>query len=135
MVRRNHPALDDPRPERLSQLEWVLPSTESNALSDGLRQLFVQAGVVAPQKFTHCDALAAMALVSQSDAISIMPLPLLKHEQSLGLMALSGHGLQPPEVDLVQLSRHDVPLTPSAEHFAHCLRQAIGLGLSSMAPY
>jgi len=54
-----------------------------------------------------------------------MPAPLLGQPESQGLVALSLRQLQPPGVDLVLLSRHEVPLTPAAAYFARCLTDAI----------
>lgn len=126
VVRSGHPVLDRPTAARLTQLEWVLPGPMSAALDDGLQSMFARAGVQPPEQVTRCDALAAIALVSQSDAISVMPQPLLDHEQGRGLVEVRLRNLQPPGVELVQLSPPGVPLTPAAAYFARCLQDAIG---------
>lgn len=125
VVRAGHPVLLRPTAARLSQLEWVLPGPLSDELDDGLEAMFKRAGVARPAMVTRCDAMAAMALVSQSDTVSVMPTPLLAHTQARGLVEVSLRTLRPPEVDLVQLSTPGVPLTPAAAYFARCLQDVI----------
>lgn len=125
VVRAGHPVLLQPSAARLAQLEWVLPGPMGARLDDGLQAMFEQAGVAPPAQVTRCDALAAMALVSQSDAVSVMPLPLLAQPGAKGLVKVSLRGMRPPQVTLVQLSPLGVPLTPAAAYFARCLHDAI----------
>ena len=125
VVRAGHPVLLQPSAARLAQLEWVLPGPMGARLDDGLQAMFEQAGVAPPAQVTRCDALAAMALVSQSDAVSVMPLPLLAQPGAKGLVEVSLRGMRPPQVTLVQLSPLGVPLTPAAAYFARCLHDAI----------
>jgi DNA-binding transcriptional LysR family regulator len=87
--------------------------------------MFKQAGVNAPSLMTHCDAMAAMALVRQSDAVSVMPAPLLAQPECRGLVEISLKKLSPPPIELVLLATPDVPLTPAAAYFARCLTDAI----------
>lgn len=128
VVRAGHPVLQRPTAARLAQLEWVLPGPLSSQLDDGLQAMFVRAGVAPPTQVTRCDAMAAMALVSQSDTVSVMPEPLLAHQQARGLVELRLRSLQPPGVELVQLSPPGVPLTPAGAWLARCLHDAIGAG-------
>jgi len=125
VVRRGHPVLERPTAARLAQLEWVLPGPLSHAMDDSLQAMFTRTGVAPPAQLTRCDALAAIALVSQSDAVCLMPLPLLAKEQGRGLVEVRARGLQAPGVELVQLSPPGVPLTPAAAYFARCLHDAI----------
>jgi DNA-binding transcriptional LysR family regulator len=125
VVRAGHPVLRQPTVQRLCALEWVLPGPFAQGLDEGIANMFTRADVDVPAQITRCDALAAMALVRQSDAVCVMPAPLLGQPESQGLVALSLRQLQPPGVDLVLLSRHEVPLTPAAAYFARCLTDAI----------
>ena len=130
VVRSGHPVLLQPTAPRLAALEWVLPGPLTHGLDDGLRAMFEQAGVAPPTLITRCDAMAAMALVRQSDAVSVMPAPLLAQPEGHGLVQLSLRNLRPPAIELVLLSPPDVPLTPAAAYLARCLTDAIAAGSS-----
>jgi DNA-binding transcriptional LysR family regulator len=125
VVRQGHPILLQATAARLAALEWVLPGPFANDLDDGLNAMFKEAGVKAPSLMTRCDAMAAMALVRQSDAVSVMPAPLLAQPECRGLVELSLRKLNPPPIELVLLAPPDVPLTPAAAYFARCLTDAI----------
>jgi LysR family transcriptional regulator, regulator of abg operon len=128
VVRAGHPVLLQAASAELAAqlvaLEWVLPGPFSHGLDEELQAMFARAGVAAPAQITRCDAMAAMTLVRQSDAISVMPAPLLGQVESRDLVALDA-GLQAPEIALVMLSQPDVPLTPAAAYLARCLTDAI----------
>lgn len=124
VVRAGHPVLLQPTPARLGALEWVLPGPHAVGLDDGLQHMFAQARIAPPDLITRCDALAAMALVRQSDAVSIMPAPLLAQNESHGLVALSLRSMKPPPIELVQLAPSGVPLSPAADYLARCIRDA-----------
>ena len=127
VVRANHPLLHGaPTAAQLSELEWVLPGPMAQTLDDSLLQMFARAGVSTPAQITRCDALAAMALIRQSDAICLMPWPLLGQPESRGLVSLGHSSLQAPPVDLLLLSRAEVPLTLAAAYCARCLTDAMG---------
>jgi LysR family transcriptional regulator of abg operon len=70
--------------------------------------------------------MAAMALVRQTDALSVMPAPLLAQPEGHGLVELSLRSMRPPNIELVLLSQPNVPLTPAAAYLARCLTDAIG---------
>ena len=125
VVRAGHPVLLQPTAARLVALEWVLPGPFAHDLDDGLNAMFQQAGVPPPAQITRCDAMAAMALVRQSDAVSVMPSPLLAQPECRGLVELSLRSMRPPSIELVLLAPPDVPLTPAAAYLARCLTDAI----------
>ena len=125
VVRAGHPVLLQPTAARLVALEWVLPGPFAHDLDDGLNAMFQQAGVPPPAQITRCDAMAAMALVRQSDAVSVMPSPLLAQPECRGLVELSLRSMRPPPIELVLLAPPDVPLTPAAAYLARCLTDAI----------
>lgn len=127
VVRAGHPVLRQPTAAKLVELEWVLPGPLSQGMDEGLLAMFKQAGVALPRQLTRCDAMAAMALVRQTDALSVMPAPLLAQPEGHGLVALSLRSMQPPDIELVLLSPPDVPLTPAAAYLARCLMDAIAL--------
>lgn len=125
VVRAGHPVLLQPTAARLSALEWVLPGPHASGLDDGLVQMFDRARVAAPALITRCDAMGAMALLRQSDAVGLMPAPLLAQPEGHGLVELSLRSLRPPSVELVQLSPAEVPLSPAAAYLARCLADAV----------
>lgn len=127
VVRAGHPVLRQPTAAKLVELEWVLPGPLSQGMDEGLLAMFKQAGVALPRQLTRCDAMAAMALVRQTDALSVMPAPLLAQPEGHGLVSLSLRSMQPPDIELVLLSPPDVPLTPAAAYLARCLMDAIAL--------
>lgn len=124
-VREGHPLLKRCNAAQLAALEWVLPGPMAVGMDPATANMFAQAGMAAPAQITRCDALAAMALVRQSDAVTIMPTPLLGRPESHGLVTLPQTVLQPPPVAVLQVSRPEVPLTPAAAYFARCLNDAI----------
>jgi DNA-binding transcriptional LysR family regulator len=125
VVRAGHPVLRQPTAAKLAALEWVMPGPFSQGLDEGLLAMFAQAGVAPPSQITRCDAMAAMALIRQTDALSVMPAPLLAQPEGHGLVELSLLSMRPPDIELVLLSPPDVPLTPAAAYFARCLTDAI----------
>ena len=64
-----------------------------------------------------------MTLLRNSDAVAIFPAPLLGHPETRGLVAIEACPLRPSDIELLLLTQPDVPLTPAAEYFAHCLTQ------------
>jgi DNA-binding transcriptional LysR family regulator len=110
----------------LAACEWVVtrPLGHSAAGDDSLTTLFAQAGLPPPRAVAQCDAMAAISLVRNTDALCLFPLPLLNEPESRGIRALASPALQPMDIDLVQLSLPDAPLTAAAAWLAHCLRDA-----------
>jgi DNA-binding transcriptional LysR family regulator len=125
VVRAGHPVLRQPTAAKLAALEWVMPGPFSQGLDEGLLAMFAQAGVAPPSQITRCDAMAAMALIRQTDAMSVMPAPLLAQPEGHGLVELSLRSMRPPDIELVLLSPPEVPLTPAAAYLARCLTDAI----------
>lgn len=127
VVRAGHPVLRQPTAAKLVELEWVLPGPFSQGMDEGLLAMFRQAGVAPPRQITRCDAMAAMALVRQTDALSVMPAPLLAQPEGHGLVELSLRSMRAPDIELVLLSPPDVPLTPAAAYLARCLTDVIAV--------
>lgn len=125
VVRSGHQALQHHTVQTLRALEWVLPGPMALEPDEGVIAMFAQAGAAPPTQISRCDAMAAMSLVRQSDAISVMPAPLLAQPEAHGLVALTSDDLQPAPIELVLLSPPDVPLTPAAAYLARCLTDAI----------
>lgn len=121
VVRAGHPALTEPTARSLAEFEWVLTQPLAGGLPPQLAAMFAAAGVAPPARVVLCETLAAMTILRHSDAVSVMPEPLLGHPESRGLVAIAGAPLQPSDIELLLLTHPEVPLTPAAAYFEHCL--------------
>ncbi len=122
-VRRGHPAIQSPSAAKLVGYEWIFTRPMSSDRQQRLTAMFTLAGVTAPGRIVVCDALQAFELQRNSDALSIMPEPLLGKPETRDIVALDESGLLPYDLELMLLTRPDVPLTPAAEYFAHCIAE------------
>ncbi|MDB5730113.1 MAG: hypothetical protein JWQ03_8 [Variovorax sp.] len=120
-VREGHPMLNNPTARNLASCEWVLTQPFGSGKQPRLEAMFRLAGVAPPSRVTSCEALSAMALMRSTDVVGIVPAPLLGHFDSSGIVAIKEEIFHPSDVELLILTRADVPLTPAAEYFAHCL--------------
>ena len=125
VVRKKHPLLKQVTAAKLAALEWVMPGPYLQGLDERFQDMFASNNIPKPSQVTRCDAMAALALVRMSDAVSVMPLSLLKQPAAQGLVAITLRQLQPPAIRVVQVSLADVPLTPAASYFARCLADAL----------
>ena len=121
VVRAGHPVLVDPSARALCALEWVMTQPLSGGQSSRTDAMFALAGVAPPSQVILCDSLAAMTILRNSDAVSMFPEPLLGHPETRGIVAINDAPLRPCYIELLVLTQPDVPLTPAAEFFAHCL--------------
>ena len=121
VVREGHPVLADPNARALCALEWVLTQPIAGGQQPRIDAMFALAGVAPPSRVILCESLAAMTILRNSDAVSIFPEPLLGHPETRGIVAIENTPLRPCDIELLLLTRPDIPLTPAAEFFAHCL--------------
>lgn len=121
VVREGHPVLAQPSAQALAAQEWVLTQPPGGALQPNLDAMFARAGVAPPSLVVCCETLAAMTILRHSDGVSIFPEPLLGHAETRGLVAIEPCPLVPGDVEVLLLSQADVPQTPAAAYFAHCL--------------
>ncbi|MGJ7501551.1 LysR substrate-binding domain-containing protein [Variovorax sp. ZT5P49] len=121
VVREGHPMQKKPTARGLASCEWVLTQPIGGGQQPRIEAMFSLAGVPPPSRVVVCEALSAMALVRSTDVVSIVPEPLLGHFESSGIVPISEAVFHPCDVELLILTRADVPLTPAAEYFAHCL--------------
>lgn len=123
VVREGHPVLAAPTAKALSQLEWIFTQPVAAGAQPRVDAMFALAGVPSPSRVVQCESLAAMTLLRNSDAVAIFPVPLLGHPETRGLVAIEACPLRPSDIELLLLTQPDVPLTPAAQYFAHCLTQ------------
>lgn len=121
VVRAGHPVLADPTARALTALEWVTTQRFAEGEQPRVDAMFTLAGVARPERVILAETLAALSILRHSDAVSLMPEPLLGHPETRGLVPVDPCPLTPCDIELLMLSRPDVPLTPAAEYFAHCL--------------
>lgn len=121
VVREGHPLLKKPTARGLAACEWVLTQPVGGGQQPRIEAMFSLAGVPPPSRVVVCEALSAMALIRGTDVVGIVPEPLLGRFESSGIVAVREGIFHPCDVELLILTRADVPLTPAAEYFAHCL--------------
>jgi DNA-binding transcriptional LysR family regulator len=126
VVRAGHPVLANPDARALTELEWVLTQPIGTTSQPRLEAMFALAGVAPPRRVVVCETLAAMSILRHSDAVSVFPEPLIGHPETRGIVAIGNAPLRPCDIELLLLAQPDVPLTPAAEHFAHCLAAVCG---------
>ena len=123
VVREGHPILKAPTAKALANLEWVLTQPLAYGGDSRVQAMFTTAGVAPPTHVVLCETLAAMTLLRHSDSAAIFPQPLLGHPESRGIVAIDACPLHPSDIELLLLTRPDVPLTKATQYFAHCLTQ------------
>jgi len=123
VVREGHPVLKKPSAQALAALEWVHTQPMSGDQQGRMAAMFALAGVPMPSRVVLCETLAGLTLIRNSDVASLVPEPLLGHPESRGLVVVEGTQLHPCDMELLLLTRPDVPLTPAATYFAHCLAE------------
>lgn len=122
VVREGHPVLAGPTARALVACEWVLTQPVGGGRQPRLEAMFALAGVTPPARVVVCETLAALAILRHSDAVGVVPEPLLGQPECRGLVAVPHAPLHPSDVELLLLMPREVPLTPAAEYFAHCLQ-------------
>ena len=123
VVREGHPILSEPTAKALSNLEWVFTQPVASGLQPRIDAMFALAGVPTPRRVILCETLAALTVIRHSDAAAIFPEPLLGHPETRGIVEVQNSPVRPCDIELLLLTPPDVPLTPAARHFAHCLTQ------------
>lgn len=126
VVREGHPVLAAPTAAALVDLEWVLTQPIAEGQLSGLDAMFTAAGVGRPARVIQGETLAAMTILRHSDAVSLFPEPLLGHPETRGIVAVPDCPLRPGEIELLLLTPPDLPLTPAAAYFAHCVAGLAG---------
>lgn len=135
VAREGHPVLADPSARALTELEWVFTGPIAEGRQPRVDAMFALAGVAPPQRVVLSETLAAMALLRSSDVVSIFPEPLLGHPESRGIVAVENTQLRPCDIELLLLTRPDIPLTPAAAFFLHCLGEVSRPTPADPAPF
>lgn len=124
VARCGHPVLAQPTPAVLAAQEWALSSRLQEGHGGLIQQLFAGTGVAPPDHILLCESYStAVALVRNTDVLSLFPTPLLALPECTGISAVPVDA-PPLETEFSLVRRADAPLTPAAAHFAACLMQA-----------
>ncbi len=115
-----------PTAAALAQCEWLLSGPRPRATSGdaALTQMFARAGVGPPTHVTGTDAMAGIALVRNSNLISVFPARLLAERECRDIVEVPIQSLVLPDIQLVQVALVDVAFTPAAAYFSRCLVDA-----------
>lgn len=124
VVREGHPILST-RPDAagLAALEWVATAPLLATAISHTERMFLNARVTPPGRVVICDALVALSLVRHSDSACVLPTSLLGLPETGGIVEIKHAPVVPDDLELLLLTRPDMPLTPAAEYFTHCLTE------------
>ena len=123
-ARIGHPVLADPTPAALADQEWTLSSLLQEGHGGLIQQLFTGIGVAPPARVLLCESYStAVALVRNTDVLSLFPEPLLALPECTGMVRVP---MDSPalETEFSLVRGAEMPLTPAAAHFAECLMRA-----------
>jgi DNA-binding transcriptional LysR family regulator len=121
VVREGHPALRNPSAAALAEYEWLFTSLSPENAHSRLESLYHGTGVAPSEHIVLAEALAALSLLRSSNVVCVMPAPLLGLPEARGIVAVPTAELRPTDIELTLLTQPDVPLTPAAAFFVHCL--------------
>lgn len=121
VAREGHPALPDANAATLAGYEWIFTSPSPERARARLDELYRHTDSRPPERIMLAEALAALSLLRSSDLISVLPAPLLHLPEARGIVAVPTADLQPEDIDLILLTKPEIPLTPAAAYFVHCL--------------
>lgn len=122
-VREGHPVLRAPGAQALAQYEWVFTALSAASARFRVEALYQGSGATPPAQIVLAEALAALSLLRHSNVVCILPTPLIGLPECRGIVAVPDAGLHPADLELLLLTQPDIPLTPAAAYFAHCLTE------------
>ncbi|WP_158219868.1 LysR family transcriptional regulator [Ideonella sp. A 288] len=133
LVREGHPVLAEPTARALADLEWVFTQPIAGGLQPRLDAMFALAGVAPPTRVVLTETLAGLAVLRGSDAAAVAPNLVLGLPETHGIVAVPNSPLRPGDLEVLLLTRPDVPMTPAAAYFAHCLATVVSQSKSPAA--
>jgi DNA-binding transcriptional LysR family regulator len=125
LVRDGHPVLADPTARALTELEWVFTHPIAGGQQPRVEAMFALAGVAPPTRVVVTETQAGLALIRNADAAAVAPRMVLGVPETQGIVAVPDSPLRPGDLEVQLLSRPDVPMTPAAAYFAHCLSTVV----------
>ncbi|MGE0742637.1 MAG: LysR substrate-binding domain-containing protein [Hyphomonadaceae bacterium] len=126
-AREGHPLADAKSLTELEGAAWIRPTLSARSSEADFNAMFAEFGVKPPRIAMHVNsALMTLITVASSDLLTIVPQQWLEFpatgERIVGLDLKEKLESAP----LCIVRRHDMPLTPMAEHFCDLMRRASG---------
>jgi DNA-binding transcriptional LysR family regulator len=122
VLRQGHPLAGARSLAELADAEWLATSFGNYGLGKRIEKLFGDAGLPPPARVLRCEsALAALAIVRQSEVMTLLPAPVLTCAEAAGICA-AALDPPPPSSRFCLVTRADVPLTPAAAAFTAILK-------------
>ena len=109
----------------LTELEWVFTHPIAGGQQPRVEAMFALAGVAPPTRVVVTETQAGLALIRNADAAAVAPRMVLGVPETQGIVAVPDSPLRPGDLEVQLLSRPDVPMTPAAAYFAHCLSTVV----------
>lgn len=122
-LRKGHPLARATSLQGLAGAEWVLPTDES-AGGTAITPVFAAHGLSAPTRVVQGQSVTvALGLISQTDLVGLFVEPLVPLFKHYGVRRLAlAHAL--PLMQVCIITRRSRALTPVAQQFVACVRQA-----------
>jgi DNA-binding transcriptional LysR family regulator len=125
VARKGHALAKAKSLKELEGAQWVRPTLSTRHTDGDFDVMFERLGLSPPQIVLHArSALVTMLSVANSDLLSILPRQWLDYPEMIqGIVALDL--VEPLSVAPMCIARrHDMPLTPLAEHLCDLMRRA-----------
>ena len=126
-ARKGHPLTNARSLKDLEGASWVRPTVTPRSSEADFEVMFAELGMKPPHIVAHVhSALSTLVTVASSDLLSILPQQWLEFpataERLIGLQLVE----KMPAAPVCIVRRHDMPLTPMAEHLCDLMRRAGG---------
>jgi DNA-binding transcriptional LysR family regulator len=107
----------------LATLTWIVQPPEG-PLREAMETLFARAQLPMPTDLVETVSIVAtLALLQQSDAVSLLPLDLARHYEGAALLARLAVTPSPGASSYALMTRTNRPRSPAAEHFIAAIRR------------
>ncbi|WP_374943968.1 LysR substrate-binding domain-containing protein [Sphingomonas sp.] len=125
LARKGHPLIARRSLAELVDAQWVRVTMSAGGNDSAFEAMFAMHGLAAPQVALHARSnLLALLAVANSDLLAIVPQPWLALPTMAGLFDPIVLDAPLPASPIFLVRRHDMPLTPVAEHFSDLIRRA-----------
>ncbi|MDI1364342.1 MAG: LysR substrate-binding domain-containing protein [bacterium] len=125
VARKGHPLAGARSILELKDAQWVRPALSTRSTEADFEGMFPELGLESPAIVMHAHStLVTLIALANSDLLTVMPSACLEIPPTAdGLTALDLVERFPP-VTVSIVRRHDMPLTPMAEHLCDLMRRA-----------
>jgi DNA-binding transcriptional LysR family regulator len=125
MARKGHPLASATSLKQLVDAKWIRPTLSTRNTEADFDIDFEQLGLPKPNVVLHArSALITLIAVTSSDLLTVLPKQWLDIAETANLLCALDivEPMYVPPMCIVR--RHDMPLTPMAEHFCDLIRRA-----------